>query len=72
MVLALYGLGLLGLSQATHLWFAVVCIVGINVVASITDILHHSLLQIVVEQHPFRLNLQLYIIYFLKSHCSAF
>lgn len=45
-VLALFGLGQIGLSQATQLWLAVVCITGINVIASATDILHQSLLQI--------------------------
>ena len=33
------------LAQVTQLWLAVVCIVGINVMASVTDILHQSLLQ---------------------------
>ncbi len=45
-VLALFGLGQLSLSQVTQLWLAVVCIIGINVMASATDILHQSLLQI--------------------------
>lgn len=44
-VLALFGLGQIGLSHVTQLWLAVVCIVGINVMASATDILHQSLLQ---------------------------
>lgn len=44
-VLALFGVGQIGLSQVTQWWLAVVCIIGINVMASITDILHQSLLQ---------------------------
>lgn len=44
-VLALFGLGQIGLSQVTQLWLAVVCIIGINVMASATDILHQVLLQ---------------------------
>lgn len=44
-VLALFGIGQVGLSQATQLWLAVACIIGINVMASATDILHQSLLQ---------------------------
>jgi MFS family permease len=45
-VLSLFGLGQIGLSQVTQLWLAVVCIIGINVMASATDILHQFLLQI--------------------------
>ncbi len=45
-VLALFGVGQIGLSQVTQWWLAVVCIIGINVMASATDILHQSLLQI--------------------------
>ncbi len=44
-VLALFGIGEICLAQVTQLWLAVVCIVGINVMASVTDILHQSLLQ---------------------------
>jgi hypothetical protein len=44
-VLALFGIGQIGLSQVTQLWLALVCIIGINVMASATDILHQVLLQ---------------------------
>lgn len=44
-VLALFGIGQIGLSQVTQLWLAAVCIIGINVMASATDILHQVLLQ---------------------------
>jgi len=44
-VLALFGVGQICLSQVTHLWWAVVGIIGINIMASATDILHQSLLQ---------------------------
>jgi MFS family permease len=43
--LALFGVGQICLSQVTQLWLAVVCIIGINVMASATDILHQFLLQ---------------------------
>ena len=46
MALALFGLAQIGLSQATHLWLATACIIGMNIMASATDILHQSLLQI--------------------------
>ncbi len=44
-VLAFFGLGEVLLAQVTQLWLAVLCIVGINIMASATDILHQSLLQ---------------------------
>lgn len=44
-VLGLFGLGQIGLSLVTQFWLAAVCIIGINVMASATDILHQSLLQ---------------------------
>lgn len=44
-VLSLFGIGQISLSQVTQWWLAVVCIIGINVMASATDILHQSLLQ---------------------------
>jgi MFS family permease len=44
-VLALFGIGQIGLSQVTQFWLAVACIIGINVMASATDILHQVLLQ---------------------------
>jgi len=44
-VLSLFGLGQIGLSQVTQWWLAVLCIIGINVMASATDILHQLLLQ---------------------------
>ena len=44
-VLALFGIGQICLSQVSQLWLAVLCIIGINVMASATDILHQFLLQ---------------------------
>jgi MFS family permease len=43
--LGLFGGGQMLLSQATQLWFAVVCVTWINVMASVTDVLHQILLQ---------------------------
>jgi hypothetical protein len=43
--LSLFGAGQIGLSQVTQLWIAGACVVWINVMAAITDILHQSLLQ---------------------------
>lgn len=45
-VLSLFGVGILGLSQVTQFYFAILCVMGINIMASSTDILHQSLLQI--------------------------
>lgn len=45
-VLGLFGFGVAGLSQATQLWFAIICVTGINIMASATDILHQALLQL--------------------------
>ncbi len=45
-VLALFGIGVAALSQATQFWFAIACVTGINIMASATDILHQVLLQI--------------------------
>jgi MFS family permease len=44
-VLAWFGLGVAALSQVTQLWLAIACVVGINIMASATDILHQALLQ---------------------------
>ena len=44
-VLALFGVGQVFLSQVTQFWLAVACITAINVMASATDILHQALLQ---------------------------
>lgn len=40
-----FGLGVGLLSQATQFWFAIVCVTGINIMASATDILHQTLMQ---------------------------
>ncbi len=47
-ILALFGLGEIFLSQATVMWTALLFITFINVMASVTDILHQSLLQLSV------------------------
>lgn len=44
-VLSLFGAGVVLLSQAPHFWLAIVCVMFISVMASATDILHHTLLQ---------------------------
>jgi MFS family permease len=44
-VLALFGVGQVCLSQVTQFWLAVACVTAINVMASATDILHQALLQ---------------------------
>jgi MFS family permease len=43
--LALFGVGEMLLGQATHFWLAGLSVAFINVMASATDILHHTLLQ---------------------------
>ncbi len=43
--LTLFGVGLVVLAIAPHFWFAVVCVMAINVMAAATDILHMALLQ---------------------------
>jgi MFS family permease len=47
-VLGFFGAGLVALAYAPDFWLAVVCVIGINVMASATDILHHTLLQVSV------------------------
>jgi hypothetical protein len=47
-VLGFFGAGLVTLAYAPDFWLAVVCVVFINVMASTTDILHHTLLQVSV------------------------
>jgi sugar phosphate permease len=44
-ILGLFGAGQMLLSQVTQLWIAAVCVAWINVMASVTDVLHQSLLQ---------------------------
>jgi MFS family permease len=44
-VLFLFSAGQLLLAQAPNFWFTVLCVTFINVMASATDILHHTLLQ---------------------------
>jgi predicted MFS family arabinose efflux permease len=48
-VLGLFGIGQVFLAQATSFWIAVGCVTFINVMASSTDILHHTLLQLSVS-----------------------
>ena len=48
-VLALFGIGQILLGQATAFWLAVVCVMGINVMATATDVLHYALLQLHVS-----------------------
>lgn len=43
--LGCFGVGLLVLAYAPHFWFAMACVVVINIMASATDILHMALLQ---------------------------
>lgn len=43
--LALFGVGEMLLGQATHFWLAGLSVAFINVMASATDVLHHTLLQ---------------------------
>ncbi len=45
LVLMLFGAGQVLLAQALHFWLAVVCVTCINIMASIADILHQTLLQ---------------------------
>ena len=45
LVLMLFGAGQVFLAQALHFWLAVVCVTCINIMASIADILHQTLLQ---------------------------
>jgi MFS family permease len=47
-ILALFGLGQLALAQSSAFWMAALAITFINVMASATDILHHTLLQLSV------------------------
>jgi MFS family permease len=49
LVVLLFGLGQIGLAQATHFWFAVACVLFINIMAAATDILHQTLLQVSVS-----------------------
>jgi MFS family permease len=48
-VLVLFGLGQVLLGQVTAFWLAVICVTGINVMATATDILHTALLQLHVS-----------------------
>ena len=43
--LVLFGVGVSALGHITQLWLAVLVVTGLNVMASVTDILHQSLLQ---------------------------
>jgi len=44
-ILGLFGAGLTVLAFAPHFWFAVACVVVVNIMAAATDILHMALLQ---------------------------
>jgi MFS family permease len=48
-MLVLFGCGEIGLGYATHFWLAIACVVFINVMAAITDVLHQTLLQFSVS-----------------------
>ena len=48
-IIALFGVGQVLLGQSPYFWVAVICVVFINLLASATDILHHTLLQLSVS-----------------------
>jgi MFS family permease len=48
-MLALFGVGEILLGYASHFWLAVACVIGINVMAAATDVLHQTLLQFSVS-----------------------
>jgi MFS family permease len=47
-VLALFGAGQVLLAYAPTFWFAAACVIGINIMAAATDVLHQTLLQVSV------------------------
>ena len=48
-IIGMFGLGEILLGQSPYFWVAVVCVIFINMLASATDILHHTLLQLSVS-----------------------
>ena len=48
-IIGLFGLGEILLGQSPYFWVAVICVMFINLLASATDILHHTLLQLSVS-----------------------
>ena len=47
-IIGMFGIGEILLGQSPYFWVAVVCVMFINLLASATDILHHTLLQLSV------------------------
>ena len=48
-VIGMFGVGEILLGQSPYFWVAVICVMFINLLASATDILHHTLLQLSVS-----------------------
>ena len=48
-IIGMFGVGEILLGQSTFFWMAVACVMFINLLASATDILHHTLLQLSVS-----------------------
>ena len=48
-IIGAFGIGEILLGQSPFFWVAVVCVMFINMLASATDILHHTLLQLSVS-----------------------
>ena len=48
-VIGMFGVGEILLGQSPYFWVAVICVIFINTLASATDILHHTLLQMSVS-----------------------
>ena len=48
-IIGMFGLGEILLGQSPYFWVAVLCVMFINLLASATDILHHTLLQLSVS-----------------------
>lgn len=48
-IIGTFGLGEILLGQSPYFWVAVICVMFINLLASATDILHHTLLQLSVS-----------------------
>ena len=48
-IIGMFGIGEILLGQSPYFWVAVVCVMFINLLASATDILHHTLLQLSVS-----------------------
>lgn len=48
-IIGMFGVGEILLGQSPYFWVAVICVMFINLLASATDILHHTLLQLSVS-----------------------